>query len=168
MATITSQKPNSERHLTVVPELKRPNYRRRRAKAAALAIATTVGAGMLVQDGIEAVKKWGDNTDDARANAAPKAGEICVVEVQGAKPGDISTIQLADRYGDGTTKIQSLSENAGLVMNAHPKEGVGICRPADSTELNDNHIVNPETIPEAQLVDDEVFKAAGGVSDDIG
>lgn len=156
-----------ERHLRAVPDIKRPNYTRRRVGAAVLLTLLSAGSFLGVKAGAESVASRARAAGEAEANASPEPGDICVIEAEGYKPGEFSTKVLGDEFADGTGDIQRIAHDAGVVAHAHPGDGVAICRNPESTKLNDNYVAAPENVEPEQIVSEEEFDEAGGVSHDV-
>lgn len=157
---------NRDPHLVVIQD-RVPNHTLRRIGALVALAAILSGVGFGIKSGYDAIRNLADTEQDARANASPGENDICVIEAKGREPGEISTRVLGDEFADGTEGILGISNDASLVMEEHPGEGVAICRDIGRTDLGANHVVAPENVRQEQIVSDREFDDAGGISHDV-
>lgn len=163
-----SQAPRSadQRHLKSVGS---PVFKQERSERAVRFVAIgllgmfgVLGAGKAADSGYRFLQDWAKDRQEAIANAKPDEEDICFLDRSSTAPR-----VMGDEYGDGTNKILEISDAVSAVRAAHPDDGVGVCRPAESKDVNDNHIVAPDNIAPEQFVDYEQFEAAGGFSEDV-
>ena len=126
-----------------------------------LGLIAAAGAVKLGANGLGAAQEWARNQQNGAAEAEPRDGDVCVVVGQGVPR------VMGDEFADGTNGILEISNGVTAVINENPDDRVGICRPPESDELGDNHVVPGRSVDPGQEVDFREFDALGGVSHDV-
>lgn len=130
-------------------------------RVAAAAVTGLLGAGAVLYAlprTIEAAVEWGQDQDDATANAAPHSeDDVCTVVGKGTAPGEVSTRKLGDRYRNGSGPIHEFAADASLVHQASGEKGIGVCH--DPEDPRGNYVVNPANIDPNQYESRQQFDA---------
>jgi len=127
---------SAERRLSVVPETKKPNYRRRRAGAALFATAVLGLFGAAANKALDVASEHYRDHNRERVDIAPKVGDTCMT----FSVDDLSTIRLARRYKPNGTDADVLQMSSDLQTAASMSEDeeVGVCAPPEALSGTEN------------------------------
>lgn len=158
----TREVKQEDRHLRVVPDAKRPRYGVRRTVAALMGVATLGALGAGFNKGLDLAEHLAKKHDRKIADAAPKAGEICL---NLGNLEDQSAIRTARQFAE-EINVAPMAMELGIVTANDHEDGVSVCRPKNASGLGVNHVVATRNVDQDASVDRQEFQAAGGVAPD--